>query len=153
MPYDITTIEDAILDAIKSSVMGGYLNTARSYQGELADAVENVVLRFPAVLVVFRDSTYDKGDHPVHLYNQTMSFSIIVADASLRGEKERRRGGPTSPGTYRMLSDLRAAICGKTFGLDIDPVEIISEESVAQTKRISVYEAVYRVMMDYRSSP
>lgn len=148
---DIATVEDALLDAINSSPMAGYLKTARSYQGDLADAIENVVLRFPAALVVFRDSAYDRGGHPVHLYEQAMSFSILVADGNLRGERERRKGGGGSPGTYTMLKDLRDAVAGKTFGLGIDPLEIVSEASVVQTKRISVYEAIYRARTDYVS--
>lgn len=151
MSYTVTDIEVEIINAINAdATMSGYLKTVRTYQGDLEEALNDIIIRFPFALVVFNKSIYDRGGYPSGVFDQTMEFSILVGDNNLRGEEERRRGvGGGKPGTYKMLADLRSILGGNKLGLDIRPLEPVFEESLAQGKNISVYEAIYRTAMDY----
>ncbi len=149
----VAQVEDAIVQAISQSQMSSYLKTLRTYQGDFEKAVEGLIVKFPCVLVVFTESRYDKSTHPVYVYDVSMEFTFLLADANLRGEEERRRGDAQNPGLYRMLDDLREVLAGKTLGLKIDPIEIVSERALLVTHRFSVYEATYRISQTYTAQP
>jgi len=137
----IEELEDALISKINASMT--YLKKVSTYQGELdEEKIEQFIKNFPSVLIYMEKSDYI--DRAMLKKWQDIKFTIFVCDKNLRGNKYARRGDASKPGTYKMLDDLFSALHGETLGLEIDPIDIQTEEAVLNTSKISVYAAVYR---------
>lgn len=136
----IGEIEDAVKAALSASDMGSYCKTIETYQGDFDDALEDLIVRFPAVLVVYLRSEFKRRAMGRQLKTtETALFSIFVASSNLRSERARRRGGPEMIGTYQMTRDVIEVLFGKTLGLDITPIDLKRVSSIDQTKDASCY--------------
>jgi phage gp37-like protein len=142
MSYTITEIEDAIIETLKTSVMGGYCKKIDSYQiegGDIEDQIRIFAGHLPCALVVYFSG--DFAHHPNKQQDKEMVFSILVCAQSMRGGGESRRG---SIGAYKMLDDLRSILTGQRVGLTIDPLIPVSEKSEVNTKMFSAYSMDFR---------
>lgn len=152
----IVQVEDAILAKLDQAPIGpvgagGYARLVDSYQGELEDEDLNRVLKlFPAVLVVYDTSQYTKAARGV--YDEAMRFRVLVASRNLRGEKAQRRGDVAMVGTYQMLRDVRGLLANKKVVVDVGPAEPVAERFVVNTREASIYEAVYKISLDFESA-
>ena len=134
MAYKIKEIEDAIIAQIKNKIT--YLKTARSYQGDFEKDLNQIVILFPAMLVMFT-----KREVSPQLYSEDLTFSVIVADKSMRPDEART--GET--GTYQMLEDLQENLLMETLDLNIEPIDFVREIALVNTKVISAYIADYKI--------
>ena len=136
----IGVVEDAIKAALQASDMGDYCKTIATYQGDFDDALDNLIVRFPAVLVVYLRSEFKRRTMGRQLKTtETALFSIFVASTNLRSERARRRGDPELMGTYQMIRDVIAVLFGQTLELDITPIDLKRVSSIDQTKDASCY--------------
>ena len=136
----IGQIEDAIKAALEASDMNDYCKTIGTYQGDFDDALDKLIVRFPAVLVVYLRSEFKKKTMGRALKStETALFTIFVASNNLRDERAKRRGGPQMVGTYQMIRDVIDVLFGKTLDLDITPLDIRRVSSIDQTKKASCY--------------
>ena len=160
----IREVEAAFIKLIEGSDMNRYLKTLKRHEGDLQRLLENLVsgritIKTPACIIAFAGNKYNKGQHPVHLYDKGMECFFFTIDKSQLASAKQRRVSSTSPGPDAMLEDLNDAVCGKELETTtppvkkMDPVEIVSERSVFQGKNISIYQAIYKVPMDYQSAP
>jgi phage gp37-like protein len=136
--YTVTQIEDAIIDALKDSVMGTYCKKIDSYQLEEAEDIEKQIqlfaLNLPCALVIYSEGIYAR--YPNKRLDLKMRFSILLCAQNLRGEGEPRRG---TVGTYKMINDLRTILTGKRLDLEIDPLFPVRETSEVNTASFSAY--------------
>ena len=139
--YTITQIEDAIINALKSSGMGTYCKKIDSYQIEAADLEEQIRIfagQMPCALVIYSEGNYN---HPPSRQEKEMFFSILVCAQSMRGSGQPRRA---TVGTYQMMDDLRSTLTGKRLSLEIDPLFPVSEAAEVNTKMFSAYSMRFR---------
>src|SRR5262249_41237577 len=129
---NIFDIEDAILAVLRADpTMSAYLHTIESYQGQLDEELTLPHL-FPAAFVMFVGGEY----RPLTNVEQEgdLVSSVLLCDATLRGNQAARRGDSGYPGTYRMLLDLRKVLVGQTFGwTDFPPLLLRAEAAVKNT--------------------
>ena len=146
--YTITEIEDAIINALKASDMGGYCKKIDSYQVEATDLEEQVRIfagQLPCALVVY-------GGTPEFIHSisgvqdMPMTFSILLCAQSLRGKGEARRGPSAGSGlgTYQMIDDLRKTLTNNPVGLNIDPLLPTKVEAEINTKNFSAYSMEFK---------
>jgi len=144
----ISKIEDAIVAALRASQMGEYCKMIATYQGDFDMAEEDLILRFPAVLVV-----YDRSDFKTIAmgeYLEVAQFLILVGARNLRGEYERRRGvGEAEVGSYQMVRDVLFAIVGKTLEIEISEIKPLRVLSLDQSKDLSIYSIEIETSFDY----
>ncbi len=137
MNYTIDQIEDAIIQELRKSPMEGYC-TIDTFGGPLA---ANSVKEFmagknaPACYVFYRDGNWeDDGTTKV------MQFAAIVIARNLRGGGAARKGGgPSEVGAYDMLEDVKAALKGKSLGLDIGPIKPKRETNIGADSHTAIY--------------
>jgi len=142
MAYDIEQIEDAVIAALAPLKDAIGVREIKSYQGELEEAdLRKTVKNFPAIYVIYGGSEYTAhGARKI----ESPGLTLFVADRTLRGEEEARRGGANNPGTYRMLRECRRLLCGRNLGLDdLNPLEILRDAPVWFGSGISVYAQEY----------
>lgn len=141
MGYTTEQIEDEILSAIQDSDMGSYCKTIESYAGQLEDDITKMIILFPAVFVMFSGS---EAKMLTGLeYEKTVDFTIFVAAKNLRGNVAARKN---DYGAYQMLDDMETLLVGNQLGMQIEPIAIVSEEAILNTKQLSVYAAGYRTV-------
>jgi len=144
----ISQIEDAIVAALRATQMGDYCKTIATYQGDFDMAEADLILRFPAVLVVYDRSDFKKTSMSTIL--ETAQFLILVGARNLRGEYERRRGmGDTEVGSYQVVRDVLFTIVGKTLGLEISEIKPLRVLSLDQSKDLSIYSIEVETSFDY----
>jgi len=152
----IEQIEDAVINALeqkfkKGIAAGGYVRNIDSYGGEFESALETLVARSPFVLVEFERFENKvlaaKGTSAL-VYRRDMWFNIFAAAENLRGEKKARRG---STGTYAMVEDIGEALIGENLGLTIGGLDCERVYRIANLKRISVYQMVFKTFLKYRT--
>ena len=133
MAYTIKEIEDALINTIRTNMT--YLKTVKSYQGDFERDIKEVLMSFPCALVMFSERRPATRD-----YSEELIFSIIVADKSMAGDPK-----TGSTGTYKMLEDLRDTLYMQKAGLDIEPIELVSETALINTMTFSAYVADYKI--------
>lgn len=141
----VAQIEDAILAAIRADselalvTQGGYSKMIENYAGEFElDKVEDIILLFPAIFVVFVQADYQPSTNEET--NTKPMFTILVADENLRGNLEARRGGVVGIGTYRMMEDIRNLLQGNDLGIEgLGPLQIVRQVSVVNNPSMSIY--------------
>ncbi|OPX20372.1 MAG: hypothetical protein BZ151_04400 [Desulfobacca sp. 4484_104] len=139
--YTTKEIEDAILSALADR-LGSYVKTIDSYQGQLEADLEKFPWRLPATLVMLRETSVEKATS--HTYDLSLTFTVIVADRNLRGNRE---GRLSNVGIYRMLEDVRGALWDQDLGLDINPLTLVKEEAVLNNRQMVVFAADYQTQM------
>lgn len=151
MLHELKDIENAIINEAKNTLT--YLKTVDSYGGELEDALQNLLPKYPCLLVAFDGGNFSGENYPAYFYDQEVRFSIILLDKSLRGDKERRQGADSKPGTYAMLKDTIELLAGKTLGFSgLKPFEPVTINSLLQGKTLSAYEIIFKTNMDYQTT-
>ncbi|MDD3582336.1 MAG: DUF1834 family protein [Desulfobacca sp.] len=139
--YTTKDIEDAILVALAGR-LGSYVKTIESYQGQLEADLEKFPWRLPASLVMLRETRVEKAT--THTYDLNLTFTVIVADRNLRGNRE---GRLSNVGIYRMLEDVRGALWDQDLGLEINPLTLVKEEALLNNRQMAVFAADYQTQM------
>lgn len=142
MAYDIEQLEDAVIAALAQLKTSLGVREIKSYGGELEEAdFKKMVANCPAIYVIYGGSGYKShGARKV----ESPGLTLFVADRTLRGEEEARRGGANNPGTYRMLRECRNLLAGQSLGLpDLAPLEILRDTPVWFGNGISIYAQDY----------
>jgi len=148
----IAQVENAIIAALEAEYAtqnGGYAKTIESYSGQFEQAVETVVLLFPAMLVVFGGDEYNDANGQNTIYNERDRFTVFVGCSNLRGDVARRHGVASEIGLYEMLDDVRSTLVGSSLGLDIEPFRIIRRKALHVSKRANVYALEFETQLDY----
>jgi len=122
--------------------LGSYVKTIDSYQGQLEADLEKFPWRLPATLVMLRETSVEKATS--HTYDLSLTFTVVVADRNLRGNRE---GRLSNVGIYRMLEDVRGALWDQDLGLDINPLTLVKEEAVLNNRQMVVFAADYQTQM------
>jgi len=131
--YTKKEVEEAIVKALEplSAQGGGYIRSVRPFRGELSPSgILQDALQLPAVFVAYASSTYRPG--PCLYIYETMGFNVVSVC---------RAGG--SQDAYRMLADIRDALCGGTLGLDIKPVQLLRESALISTKEVAAFASLF----------
>ena len=118
--------------------MGGYCKKIESYAGQLEEDLSRRIRLFPAVFVMF-----SRGSARMLTgieYEKTVHFDRFVVSKSLKSNVGARKD---DYGTYQMLKDLETLLVDNQLGLEIEPIALISEEPVLNTKQFSIYAAEY----------
>lgn len=129
---DFTDVETAIKAQIRTHLP--YVKVVETYAGQLEADIEALPTAFPAVLVVFKDSTYQWVDG--RSFNNVPVFSVLVVAKDLRGPKDLRTG---EYGCYRMIKDVLAALAGQTLGLDMWPMQPQRASLIFISKTMAAY--------------
>ncbi len=66
-------------------------------------------------------------------------FTVFVCQKNRRNEAAQRRGALDKVGTYQMVEDIRALLCGQDFSLACDPIRPGAVRSILQDKAASIY--------------
>lgn len=116
----VAALEAALVQRVRAARLP-YLRYVGSYGGELVGDWRDVVRALPAVWVAFAGGTAPQQLNTAGTrYQATLTYSTIVADRSVHSEVATRQGGPASPGTYRMLSDVSALLTGSDLFAGVD---------------------------------
>jgi phage gp37-like protein len=134
------TLEDAVLKALQAQ-LGSHVNTLESYQGDWRPGLRQETWRLPAVLVRLRQSRGEQVS--ARSYDLTLDFSLLVIVRQLRGDNAARR---QEDGVYQILAGIRQALWHQDLGLAVQPLALVREEPVLNTREFSVYEALYRTV-------
>lgn len=127
--------------------MGSYCKTIESYAGQLEDDIKKMVMSFPAIFVMFSGS---EAKMLTNLkYERTLDFTLFVASKNLRGNIAARKD---KYGTYQMLDDLRELLVGNRLSLEIEPLSLLREETILNTKEFSVYASDFRTIAYYEKT-
>lgn len=150
MPYSITQIEDATVEALEGLKNDYGVRTIMTYQEELTeDNLKRLAAtnQLPAVFVVYAGSRYaDHGSRKV----ETISLALFFACQSLFGDEEARRGGQTGPGVYAIMAAVRDCMTGRLLLPEMHPVEIVAEEAIWLGNGVSLYGANYETAQGHR---
>ncbi|MEJ2671223.1 MAG: DUF1834 family protein [Deltaproteobacteria bacterium] len=139
MANDIwTTVEEAVLGALEGE-LEGQVKTLVSYQGDYLADLTREYWRLPAVLVQLRQSQGEQVT--MRSYDLTLEFTILVVD---RGGFPKQRA---ANGVYPILAGVRKALWHQDLGLDMQPLDLIKEESLLSNQEFSVYAANYGTTM------
>ena len=139
----ITEIEQAIIGRLTDSI--SYLRTRGSiseFLGRDIAAIEEMSPLCPAAYVI-----YGRGKYSQKLsgrLDREMTFGVIVIVRNFRGETELRHGGAGEKGAYEVLEDVREALSGQSCGIEMDPLEPVSEQAVAGSRDFAVYEVLFK---------
>jgi len=145
----IAEVEDALLEALRGAVP--YAKTVRSYAGEWDEAVERVVMLFPAVLVELDSVGYEEEAYQsieTATFWEELVFAIWLASKSLRGEEEARRG---AQGAYQMLEDVKK-LFGKVLAQGLTDLTPQGVELMANSKGVVVYRVLVSVRQLFATS-
>lgn len=144
---DFRDEETAIIAELKSSVP--YLKTVKTAEMDIINKLNKLNIKFPAALVFYSGSTFSLVDRTVQ--SEKPSWTIFVADKSLRGRKEARKGSAqhNEHGVYKVIVDVLDALTNQDFGLPdnfrLDPVSV---EPVSITDRVAMYGIVFSHLFD-----
>ncbi len=129
-----TTVEDAVVAALKKE-LDPQINTLATYQGDWLADLHREYWRFPAVLVLFRQS---RGEQiTLGSYDLSLEFTVLVM---VRGGSAKRR---EASGVYQILAGVREALWHQDLGLELQPLNLIKEEPLLSDQEFSVYAAHY----------
>ena len=108
--YTITQVEDAIINTIIGSTQMDYVRTVERLPLENRKLAQKLILRYPAVLVIYTGGTdqsivYSELDHRAR-------FSIWCADKNVK------KVSAASVGVYQMLNDLLDVLHNSNLGLE-----------------------------------
>lgn len=137
----LTEIELAIeeeLDSLKVE-NGGYLKQLESISTRPDEELMagELILSYPAILINFDGSPIDRAGNSPH-YDMPLEFTLYLLDASLRGDKERRRGSSVTgepPGLYKMFEDVLGLLDEKML---VNPVLIVPRGPIRFHGRIEM---------------
>ena len=152
MEYSITDIEDAIIDALKASVVGSYCQKIESFQFAGGDEEEEIRLlakTLPCVLIVYKGGDYKNLQM---VTDRTMTFWLLAAAQSLRSPLSSKEARRKTAGTYQMLDDIRTALMAHRLGLQIDPLSPQKEEALINAKGFSAYYIEVKTRARYAMS-
>jgi len=138
--YSFADYEEAILEALADME----LKTLKGYAGELDEqgALEQFRRGFPGILVEISEAEYEIATMPY--YWQAVTANLVIGDRSYRSQDEARTGG-----VYGLLAEVRAALLGKTLGLEIRPLVLLREVKLASSTSTVLYLAQYQIINDY----
>ncbi len=148
----LTGIEDALVEALVPLKDSHGVATLKGYEGELSSAEElsAAIPRFPGVLVVYVGSRFvpdEGGGGRV----EHMTWTVLVADKSLRSKAEAKKGGGQTTGCYELLGGVKAALWGGIVAPGLAPAELTRQEVIFQDSGLAVYAAVFEI--EQRVSP
>lgn len=106
---EVEKIIEGLLSSLKKE-SGGYVNQIQSISTRPDEelAAGELILSPPAIFINFDGASIDRAGNSPY-YELPLEFTLILVDASLRGDKERRRGSGVAgepPGLYKMLEDV-----------------------------------------------
>jgi len=130
---DFETIEDAIIEELKSQV--AYLKTVETYAGQLEADVETLPLRFPAAYVAYGGSNFSAGAVGAG-HREAAAFSVFVCARSLRGQERARK---EAGGAYDAVKDVVSALADRTFGLEIEPLRPVRASLLFAGRETAAY--------------
>ena len=140
--YSIAEVETAIVTALTTQ-MAAYVKTCKSYQGELEDDIDKVLLLTPAALVVFNARKSKALSQYGHAQQRRMSFTVYLVAKDLRGEATART---KAAGIYAMIEDCDTALLDQKLDLDVPyPIRGGDAELIMTRKHISVFAVEYAV--------
>ena len=141
--YSIAEVEDKIVAALGEQ-MADYVKTCKSYQGDLAQELDKVLLLAPAALVAFKTRTSKRLATHGHSHRRTLVFTVYLVAEDLRGETEAR--GKSPGGIYAMVEDCDAALLDQTLGLDTpEPIYGGDAKLVLARRNVCVFAVEYVV--------
>ncbi len=138
----ITDIETAIIGRISDSLP--CLRTCGSlseFLGRDIEAIEEMAPLCPAAFVIYARGKYSQKLSGFQ--DREMIFGVIVVVRNLRSESAVRHGSAEEKGVYELLEDVRAALCGQSCGMEMDPLAPVSEQAVAGSRDFAVYEILF----------
>lgn len=113
----ITTIEDAMIDAIRAAQIVG-TEEVNSYAGEFDDDVFEALRKLPAVWVTFGGANKPRR-FGANRWRYDATFVSIVAARSVRSERAARAGTPGFAGAYQLLDHVHKILLNQDFGLPV----------------------------------
>ncbi|TAN40793.1 MAG: DUF1834 family protein [Nitrospirae bacterium] len=134
MGYDIKTIEDAILAALKAEPLLTSAKTIDTYHGEIEDFIQQIpqlTIPLPAVLVHYTGSVYEAVS--IEEYDETPTFTLILIAQDRRGKAKLRTG------IYDLLTACKSILRGNNLGLQIGKLKPVRTYIITTTKTISAY--------------
>ncbi len=138
--YSIGQIEDAIVAALSSASLN-----AKAFHGELGeDAYLKEVAKPPLVLVSF-ERTVDSKKRTVSLRGSEFYFNIYIIARNLRSRSSAAKGDAGTAGIFNAMETVRQTLSGSTIGLNIQPMERVSEKPYAKNARQSVYRQEWKI--------
>lgn len=135
--YSWATLEDAVVAALRTE-LSPQVPTLETYQGNWPVDLQRETWRFPAVLVMLRQTR--GAQVALRSYEMTLEFTILVIARQLRGEAARRRA---EGGVYQILEGVRKALWYQDLGLELSPFDLLKEEPLLNDQEFSVYAAHY----------
>jgi phage gp37-like protein len=125
----IGEIEQAMIDRVAAvngegaGKLGYLLKQVASYGGEFDEGGREVWRNSPALFFRWTGEWAPPESLGDNAWRYHASFAAVIAAKQLRNEKARRHGAAGEVGSYQILTDLRAALVGRTLGLEIRALE------------------------------
>lgn len=146
--------EDAIVAALAGdATIAAYIMDVVSWQGTLEDAVQEAVIREPAILVLCAGAEFEERGALEHI--ASVEWHIVVKHRSLRGERYRRApAAPGEVGTYQMVQDVLRVLVGQDLELEgMSPlapkaVELLQTSS-SKDRAQSAYTLIFTSELDH----
>lgn len=141
MPLTIGQIEDLLLARVALGLP--YLATVESYQGQIKEDIQQVIIRTPAVLALLQDTLgapLSCGEIEL-----THNFKLIVVCRNLRGREAARR---EEGGAYQILGDLRRALADYVLAKELQPLAFEKDEVFFITNEWAIYFSTYTVKQE-----
>jgi phage gp37-like protein len=135
----ITTIEDAIIEQLTAEVPD--LATCESLGEFLAEDVETLVNRLPAIYVIMQPAT--DAPMPGGTTWRRHEFMLLFVVKNVRGGGASRRGAAARKGVYDVMADARTALNGQTLGLAITGLELLEQAPVEGDNQTAIFSQRY----------
>ena len=120
-------IEDGILEVLTTPLKAIGVKSFATYSGELdsekalKDAISQSLLKYPFVMVSYaggasaNNPPTSRTDHKPRHHRHECTFSVIVADNTPQGDRDRRRGQ-----IYKMISAVWETLVGVRLVKEVD---------------------------------
>jgi hypothetical protein len=145
----IEAAEDGILvllAPLRIEQPGGYLRTLQTYAGDFQQALEQIVVRPPAVLISLAEAV-----HQAEQATERQRYVLLVADAALRSDVAGRRGAAgAGPGVYTILRDVRDRLDLKKALADAAPLRWERDAVLVLDPQWSIYASTYALDLTYQ---
>ena len=134
MALDFETVEDAIIDAVRSEMPD--LKTVKNYAGELEENdLEKMTSLFPAAFIIYRGGPQTWIDGQT--FNEQPTFAVLFASKNFRGDEKVRKD--PRKGIYKFLKKGLEVLTNQTFGLDIERLAPTRKYLVFTSKSWAAY--------------
>jgi len=133
----VAEIEQAIISELKTTLT--YFKKVSTLAEFLQMSADNLAVLTPAAYVTYAGGSYKPRGMTTDRFDREMQFAIIVVCRNPISQARLLHGTPVREGVYEIIEDVVAALKGRTLGLDIQPLEPLSDNAMDGDTVTAVY--------------